>query len=250
MSSTKYSRGGRRPLPWIAVVGLMAFALGRWGSRSSPNNGLSVLKASEPDPTPLITAYHGSARSELIERISRRDTALFLYLAATATVATVLIKDYPAGAMGFLVIPVIGLGVALIHSHHNIVIGALGVYLGHELQAAVERLTGMKSLPSWDDSQSLHTLHGHISARFGSGLIVIVVPQLLSLLLALRGATAAGRRLTGWEWAWHGIAVVAVLTSVAVIVNSQLLRRRFRRRMSSPRCLAPSPSYPGSDKSR
>ena len=84
-----------RALPWLAIGGLVVVLRGR----RMPSAG-ATERAGDDDPTALVTAYHSVARAELVERISRRDMALFLYLAAAATVATVLVKDYPRGSNG------------------------------------------------------------------------------------------------------------------------------------------------------
>lgn len=185
----------------------------------------------------LTIAYHQTGRAEIISRLERRDNALFLYLASVATILTVALSNVTQLGSTLLTIPLIGFGAALVFDQHNTVIGALGVYLAKELPEATSPAIGAASLPkSWDASATLGGLTDHIRARLGASLAIVVTPEVVAILVASWNAT----------WTGGSIALVSasgVLTgaTAAILVASQLRRRRFRDQMNEQR---PAPNGP------
>jgi hypothetical protein len=128
----------------------------------------------------LAAVYHQSARAEIIQRITNRDQALFLYIAAAATIFGVALADKGSRAPLLLVIPFLGLGVAAIHAQHNTVIGAIGEYLGSELSPVVQDiLHGRGPAPvDWDSSEVLVAGRSIVRLRTLSGLALVTLPEL------------------------------------------------------------------------
>lgn len=173
----------------------------------------------------LIAAYHASARDELVKRIDRRDSALFLYLAAVATLLTVMLPELRTQGGALLVIPVLGLAASLVHSQHNTVIGALGVYIGLELQRKADELIpgGAKS---WDASTTLSTLRGHIGSRLWASLVMLVVPSALAIPLATQALD-----MSGVSVALIVGASLCPVASVALLMRAEFKRRQFSTRI-------------------
>lgn len=127
--------------------------------------------------------YYDSARSELIERIGLRDNALILYLGAVGAIFGVVYGSERQPLIVLLLIPFLALGAAFIISQHHEVIGALGRYLGRELE---EHLRGdsRNPPPQWDTSDTLREhFEKAMRLRLWSHLLLLLVPSAVALLL-------------------------------------------------------------------
>src|SRR5689334_15325438 len=76
--------------------------------------------------------FYKTARAELIERIKLRDAALFLYIAAAATIFAAVLSGKASRAT-LVVVPFVALGATIVIAQHHQVIGDLGLYCGKEL---------------------------------------------------------------------------------------------------------------------
>jgi xanthosine utilization system XapX-like protein len=171
----------------------------------------------------LLVAYHASARAELVSRLSSRDSALFLYLAAVATIFGVVATDWSHRAPSLLVVPLLGLGATLVYAQHNTVIGALGLYLGRELHEVTQRITGSNDVVrSWDASKTLKSTRSHISSRLASGLVLLLGPSASSCILVLSERPSGLIKI--------GVVTGALLTfwSAIILVRSHRSRAAFR----------------------
>lgn len=146
----------------------------------------------------LATAYHASARAEIIQRLGYRDTALALFLAIIGVIGGIVfggdkgLTDQSAPVL--YIIPLLGLGATLIHVHHNGVIGALGVYLGVELHRELRRLFSLQFRVDnepvfpphdWDSSVTLRTTRRRPSQRrLIAGMMLLELPQVSALTIS------------------------------------------------------------------
>lgn len=89
---------------------------------------------------------------EFIERIRLRYLILFYYLAAvSAIIAAILARE--VNYLVLLIIPVIALGATIIASHHNAMIGWLGLYCGWEFPDIIKKdICKNIIVPSWHAS--------------------------------------------------------------------------------------------------
>lgn len=186
-------------------------------------------------------AYHATAREEIVARVGHRDTSLALFLAAVGVLlGSVLggdagLTDANAGVLYF--VPILGLGATLVHVHHNNVIGALGVYLGKELDGAVRVL--LASLPDpprvvppdWDGSATLHRPTVHPSPRrLIAGILILLLPQVGALAMAVAelppSSLSIGGSISGG---------VAAVTSLWLLAQSDAERRRMAHELRDHR---------------
>lgn len=138
----------------------------------------------------MAAQFHNSARTEIIDRIKQRDTALFLYLAGTATLFGLSFSSRLRPVL--YAIPLLGLGASQVFSQHSVVIGALGRYLGLELDQWLRRSFPNLDIPiQWDNSESLLWMRngGFMRPVYISGLALIVAPEVLAVVAA---ATTSG----------------------------------------------------------
>jgi hypothetical protein len=80
----------------------------------------------------LLVAYFESARQELINRVNQRDNTVLLFLVAATAIFGVAFGNVTRPAILFAISP-LGLGVAVIYTQHNTLIGQLGYYCGVEV---------------------------------------------------------------------------------------------------------------------
>lgn len=171
-----------------------------------------------------------------MQRIDRRDSALFLYLAAVATLLTVMLPELRAQGGALLVIPVLGLAASLVYAQHNTVIGALGVYIGLELQRKADELVP-EGARSWDASTTLCTLRGHIGSRFWASLVMLVLPSILAIPLAAQALSPSGVSM-----ALIGGAGLCPMASIALLMRTEFQRRQFSARTQA--ALSDTPHRP------
>lgn len=204
-----------------------------WSKRSAPEAAPHLTASCNQcdqnggpaDAATLIAAYHASSRAELIARLDKRDSSMFLYLASVAAILSVFLAAYPRGALALLVIPLLGFGAALVHSQHNTVIGAIGVYNGDELQQAAIEETGVQ-VASWDASETLRALRGHIGTRIASSLLIFVTPALVSIALVARA-----EELTPVVLGLLLCSIVAATWTAASLIQAHRRRAQFRQQL-------------------
>jgi hypothetical protein len=112
-----------------------------------PGTGL-MSEVSQNDSNQLLTMvmqFHNSARAEILQRIGNRDTALFIFLAGSATLFSISARQTLRPAL--YAIPILGLGVSQVYSQHSTVIGAIGRYLGYELHSWLYRNYPNQNIP-------------------------------------------------------------------------------------------------------
>jgi hypothetical protein len=173
----------------------------------------------------LLIAHFETSRQELVNRVSQRDGAVLLFLAAATTIFGVAFGNVTRPAILFAIAP-LGLGAAVIYAQHNSLIGQLGYYSGVEVTLQAEEILKKGTWPSsWENSQSLadRELNGEKS-RERSLLDRLVqcwrIPKIyrdrliaISLLIVIPGlAGAVIGTLMISEW-W---AVVCLLAGVAI----------------------------------
>ena len=205
----------------------------------------------------LVVAHHNSARAEIIMRITQRDSAVFLYLAATATIFGFAFNGAAKGSnaggwdslplASLLFVPLLGLGATYIYTQHNDVIGALGQFLRSELDPYASRLLGSHTLvpPQWDSSQSLADLRSHLSSSRASSITLLLTPAVAALAICWVQLPRTGLVTAGWL-----AGVAAVIDSAFVLIRSHRYRnarlaslREARTKSQQPAPLpAPAPA--------
>jgi hypothetical protein len=124
--------------------------------------------------------HYESARLELIERIKLRDHSLLVYLGVVGTILSAALA-MPAKLEILLSIPYIALGVAVIISQHNEVIGSLGDFCARELEPFLRNLQPPEDAPQWDNSAALHDYSMQaIKLRSWGHFLLIIVRQWLA----------------------------------------------------------------------
>lgn len=150
--------------------------------------------AARAEALKLLVAYHASARAELVQRLAHRDTALAIFLAGSAVVLGAVLRleeMTDAAATVLLIVPLLGLGASYVRAQHNGVIGAIGEYLGTELDDAAKRLLTSTGLPEdlvppqWDASKTLRDYRGQVLARESAGRVILLGPQAAAGVIAV-----------------------------------------------------------------
>jgi hypothetical protein len=200
---------------------------GRPGRRNAVPQGFAAHQA---DPLLLIAAqFHSSARAEIVQRIASRDTALFLFLAGSATIFGV--SFHPAFRPALYAIPILGLGAAQVYSQHSTVIGAIGRYLGTELHSWLYRnYADCEIPPQWDSSTSLLEMRGpgYLRPVMLSGLALIFFPELISLVVA--GAT---NPMSAFDISGLAIGSLAVILTGFLVVSTHRVRVEYAKEIKS-----------------
>lgn len=184
------------------------------------------------EPYPLLALavqYHSSGRSEIARRVGYRDTTLFLFLTASATLFSLSLNANYQSVL--YVIPFLGLGASQVYSQHSLVIGALGRYLGYELNSWVRRIHGDQDIPpQWNSSESLLEMRGggHLRPTLVSGLVLIVLPQILSLTVLLINVRPSVGNVFGLL-----IGGLASGLSLLFIAASHIQRKKYAQEMKS-----------------
>ncbi|WP_146228238.1 hypothetical protein [Micromonospora sp. S4605] len=143
---------------------------------STPNGSRDMLQ--------MVFQFQTSARAEVAHRVGLRDTALFLFLAASASLFGVALNESYRPVL--YAIPLLGLGASQVFTQHNIVIGAITRYLGIEVTAWLRANYPNSPLPvQWNNSRSYLGMRGGAFTRpvLFSGLTLIVFPQALALVV-------------------------------------------------------------------
>lgn len=117
--------------------------------------------------------------------MTNRDAAVPLYLAATAAVFGVAFGNAGQASLLFA-IPAFGLGISMIYTQHDLMIGAISRYLATEYQEQVRAvLPGGTAAPlQWDLSIERRGLTSGFRLRIGTVLVLVALPQVIALYLA------------------------------------------------------------------
>ena len=204
----------------------------RTGQGICPADSLPTLikLLDSADPLLVIAAqYHSSARMEITQRIGHRDTALFLFLAGSATLFSLSLS--PNFRPVLYAIPLLGLGASQVYCQHSIVIGALGRYLGYELHSWVRQTHPGHEVPAqWDSSESLLEMKGggYLRPILISGLVLIALPQVLALVIMIINRPAGLADILGLS-----IGGAAALLTIVLIVSAHQVRRSYACEMKS-----------------
>lgn len=107
----------------------------------------------------LLVVYFESSRQELVSRLIQRDNALLLFLVATTAIFGVAFGNVTRPGILFAISP-LSVGVAILFTQHNDVIGRIAHYCGMELTEELEKIMGGMLPDSWETSQFLSGLKG------------------------------------------------------------------------------------------
>lgn len=163
---------------------------------------------------------------------------MFLYIAAVGALFAVFLASYPKGALALLVVPLISFGAALVHSQHNTVIGALGVYIGVELQQIAGSETEAGRVRSWDASDTLRELRGHIGNRLWASLLLLIGPSVASIALVVYAMLVRAISSDKIDVGMAALGCAAAAAAAAMLVRTERRRKAFRselaRAMAAP----------------
>lgn len=171
--------------------------------------------------------HYESARKELIQRIRLRDRVLLLYLGAVATISGVAIGSRGAQREILLVLPFLTLGIAIIVSQHNALIGAIGHFCVNEIEPYLKDLPNYEYAPQWDSSNALEE-YSQRAIRFRSWghTAIMLLPSSASLVVTYQ----EGINPPTWStvlW-WFGIFCVGSI--IFIIYRTYLWRKNLYER--------------------
>jgi hypothetical protein len=134
----------------------------------------------------LAVAFYASARDELVARVRQRDAALFLYLAAAATLFSLALSGRSGASslvlLTLFAVPLLGLGASQIYAHHYNVTSSIARYLRHELEDYVRDKLSADAPPQWDSSKALIALPSVLNSALHS-LVLLLAPQVLAIVI-------------------------------------------------------------------
>jgi hypothetical protein len=128
--------------------------------------------------------HYESAREELILRIQLRDRVLLLYLGGVATISGVAIGSKGVQTQLLLILPFLTLGIAMIATQHNALIGAIGYFCVNEIEPYLKDLPNSEYAPQWDSSTALEE-YSQRAVRFRSWghTAIMLLPSFASLVV-------------------------------------------------------------------
>ncbi|WP_038881859.1 hypothetical protein [Vibrio jasicida] len=142
----------------------------------------------------LAVKFYEAARAELIERIRLRENIILFYVGAVATLLGVAFGKESVNNEILFVIPLLSLAASILVSHHNSLIGALGLYCSVELKNSLN--SNLENpVVQWDESKAL--IQGSSKAvrtRLIPHLLVISAPALIALIVNIHYLS------TLWSW--------------------------------------------------
>lgn len=169
----------------------------------------------------LAMRFYDSARAEMMERIKLRENIILFYVGAVATLLGVVFGKEGANSAILFVIPLLSLAAAILVSHHNSLIGALGLYCSVELNSSLQASTENKII-QWDESRSLITGSSKaIRSRLIPHLLIISAPAVIALIVNHQYLTFAFT----WESITWLVGSACFLSSVYYICQSGLDRK-------------------------
>ncbi|WP_319403221.1 hypothetical protein [uncultured Anaeromusa sp.] len=144
------------------------------------SNGIVIIRRSKNQhiDNSISSKFYESARLELINRINLRNQLLSWYMAVVAAVAGFVFKDITNFVLLY-VIAFFALGVSLIISQHNSIIGCIEKYCALELGPFIEN----EKVHQWDNSIAFkkYRKQGFIFVALGHS-ILINAPILVSIV--------------------------------------------------------------------
>jgi hypothetical protein len=113
-----------------------------------------------PESAAIAIAFYNAARSEIVQRLSMRDTTVLAWITTVGVLLGWAIKDASGNDMKdwlMVLIPVMSLAFTFSIYRHTMIIDSLGRYIGRELH----RFLGQEVAPSlvpyhWDNSNILN----------------------------------------------------------------------------------------------
>jgi heme exporter protein D len=182
----------------------------------------------------LLVAYFESARQELINRVNQRDNTVLLFLVAATAIFGVAFGNVTRPAILFAISP-LGLGVAVIYTQHNTLIGQLGYYCGVEVTEQADRML-WPSPDSWETSKSLFDpalsgIKGPSQKRRGIPSTYFLRLSAIALLIPIPGVVGAAiafDRTPNPGWARTGFAICFLMSVLAVVLLVNSARRRTK----------------------
>jgi len=160
--------------------------------------------------------FYDAARAELLERIRLRENILLLYMSAVATLLGISFGKQQLTLEILFVIPLLSFSVAILVSHHNSLIGSLGVYCSTELKKNLN-LNLSSPVVQWDESKSLlDNSRKAIRSRYIPHLLIICVPAIIALALNQSHSVP----IDSWESAIWWLCCLFTLLSFITIKKS------------------------------
>jgi hypothetical protein len=201
----------------------------------------------------LLITYYQCARAEIIQRVTNRDAYISLFLAAIGAVFSVALAR--PDQVGLLyVIPAFGLGMSLIYSQHDHMIGAISRFLATEYQDQVQALPiDGAALVHWDLSAERRGLKSGFRIRIATVTVLVTLPQAVAVAVA---DTRLG--LTVISILGTAAGAATILFGVVIQIWTEIKRHRYsdarvdpgvRSRLQTDTTAQPGePSiHPGSD---
>jgi hypothetical protein len=194
----------------------------------------------------LLIAYFESSRQELVSRLIQRDNTLLLFLAAVAAIFGVAFGNVTRPEILFAIAP-LGVGVAILFTQHNDVIGRIAHYCGMELTEELEKIVGHTLPDSWETSQFLSGLkprtRGGLWKRTLGGLWKlprVYSDRLLASALLIAGPGIAGAIIgflstTDWPWwtrvSWATVDILMAAWTILLLWHSATERYKLRQQV-------------------
>ncbi|EGR2232614.1 hypothetical protein HL669_14665 [Vibrio parahaemolyticus] len=170
----------------------------------------------------LAIKFYEAARAELIVRIRLRENIIIFYVGAVATLLGVAFGNTAKSNEILFVIPVLSLAASILVSHHNSLIGALGLYCAVELKDCLNSNLD-STVVQWDESKSL--INGSSKAvrtRLVPHLLIIPAPVLITLIANVDYLSV----LCSWKAVVWFVGLGCFVSSSAYIFLSGLDRKR------------------------
>jgi hypothetical protein len=181
---------------------------------------MSDDRDSRRDTIALLTSYYNAARSELIQRQVIRESALTLFLGASATLAGVALTGTGDRRWLLFFIPIVGFGASCVYIQHTTAIRALGKYLAIEFQEAAVAAVAPDTAPiHWDISQARAGLRASAGLRTTASMLLIVVPGLVAAIVGLISLKASAGVIAAFVW-----SVLAVVASAYLVIYGLIAR--------------------------
>lgn len=169
--------------------------------------------------------FYESAREELIQRIRLRDNVLLFYLGAVGTISGVALGGGGVTKEILFILPFLTLGVAILVSQHNALIGSLGHFCACEIEPFFEDSSNSEYAPQWDSSDALEGYKQQaIKLRSWGHTLMILVPAIASLSINYSYIIAP----VAFGILWWSAFISLVLSSL-VIYQAHLWRKSLYR---------------------
>lgn len=122
-----------------------------------------------------------SASQHFISRYQMRDNVVLVYLAAIGAILGVAFGGTNMFKV-LLAIPFLSLGCSFLIVHHNVMLGALLLFLSDEISSVFEK--DKTNIPQFENSKSLKRQFGFaLLLRTWSQLLILYLPSIFALIM-------------------------------------------------------------------